>query len=976
MKWENGDPVIFHILNTNYGNHTSVTYSCLYNRYKGDCNFPFVSNLKAEASLTVLLTRKANNSCVSMLLINLEQPQWVSVPCNKRGLPLGICFTHKNSNDLGKTEKNIRNIDINQRHVATFQYCSENHIFINNTCYGFHWYKVSQKPVHLSFNDKSLNKKSLLLFFYLYSSILLKTAFPLVVVKDIMEVNFLVKFYHISNKIKYYHANMSRYQEGFHTYSTKMTNVIVGNNLYKCKGGGYILFQYICDGVVDCPVTNSDELICPCNITLIAKVSTNICQHFSLGHFSMKCSYLFQMSIQGHCLKYFDENLSNNKYMRDTNGLLSDKTGSEMEYEQKLKDLFLGNMFWQCINPQDIPCFEGHPQCYKIEDICMYKLNAKNEVSTCINGAHLGNCKRFECSVTFKCPDSYCIPWSNVCDGNWDCSGGYDEMYYSLCQNNTSCKNMYKCRGTFHMCLHLGNLCNGETNCPFGDDEKLCMLKSVLCPFECSCLLQAIICKNISVTDIILGIKNVHTSIFIFDSVIFYMAAIKSTFTNTKFLKLPANNMKDICDTFPFSMLLVLDLGFNHLQSIKPYCFVSHPLLHILILNDNSIEFICSDSFRNLPELLFINISNNPITTFPEAVFQYSPKVKLFSAVNINLQKIHLTNFRDTRLRVVVTFNYRLCCAVPPTAICTAYKPWYIQCSYILPRKSVYTFIFISLMVLLINGNSIFIHILTWRMNKVFSALVISNSCANFLLVTYLSIIWISNLTFTKQFLFLDGIWKSGFICFLAFGTVLWYTILSQTMQVLVSVSRLMVVLYPFKTKFKQVEFIKRLIWYVFLICLLLAFALDIILLLTERMIGNMLCLPFIDPTKSIILVRVVTWVIVITQGAVPVITMFMHICTFTEMKKSKNKIRAFAPDSHTDVKIRLQLIFITLTNFACWIPLDVIYIVAMYLHSYSIDFIIWTVVLILPVNSYVIPLIYFIATLRKWINSKKTKNK
>ena len=107
------------------------------------------------------------------------------------------------------------------------------------------------------------------------------------------------------------------------------------------------------------------------------------------------------------------------------------------------------------------------------------------------------NTKIFSCDIMFKCLDSYCIPWSYVCDGKWDCPKGEDELYISVCTRGLACVNMYHCRKTKHICLHLGNICDGHIDCPFGDDELLCELKIIECPSFCMCLLYAIGCRSL-----------------------------------------------------------------------------------------------------------------------------------------------------------------------------------------------------------------------------------------------------------------------------------------------------------------------------------------------------------------------------------------------------------------------------------------------------------------------------------------------
>ncbi len=45
-----------------------------------------------------------------------------------------------------------------------------------------------------------------------------------------------------------------------------------------------------------------------------------------------------------------------------------------------------------------------------------------------LNAGHLATCDFHNCSYTFKCPGYYCVPWSYVCDGHWDCPPGLDEI--------------------------------------------------------------------------------------------------------------------------------------------------------------------------------------------------------------------------------------------------------------------------------------------------------------------------------------------------------------------------------------------------------------------------------------------------------------------------------------------------------------------------------------------------------------------
>ena len=102
--------------------------------------------------------------------------------------------------------------------------------------------------------------------------------------------------------------------------------------------------------------------------------------------------------------------------------------------------------------------------------MCIYRLNRNNLLTPCRNGKHVANCRLIQCNMKFKCPDFYCIPWSYVCDGKWDCPGGYDEVKELKSGINRDCINMFKCMNS-QKCIHVGDFCNGLKDCSAEDGE-------------------------------------------------------------------------------------------------------------------------------------------------------------------------------------------------------------------------------------------------------------------------------------------------------------------------------------------------------------------------------------------------------------------------------------------------------------------------------------------------------------------------
>ncbi len=109
----------------------------------------------------------------------------------------------------------------------------------------------------------------------------------------------------------------------------------------------------------------------------------------------------------------------------------------------------------------------------------------------------LANCKMVQCSEKyFKCQDSYCIPETHQCNGQWDCPGGQDEKN---CSHRT-CPGQFKCHNS-SICISRQGICDGELDCTFyKDDEKFCSIP--FCPLDCVCLLYSISCRNLSLEHI------------------------------------------------------------------------------------------------------------------------------------------------------------------------------------------------------------------------------------------------------------------------------------------------------------------------------------------------------------------------------------------------------------------------------------------------------------------------------------------
>ena len=452
----------------------------------------------------------------------------------------------------------------------------------------------------------------------------------------------------------------------------------------------------------------------------------------------------------------------------------------------------------------------------------------------------------FECNAKFKYPNSYCIPWAFVCDGKWDCPEGADENRENFCQNNMRCAGMFRCHETY-LCILWQNECDGHNECYLGDDEMLCELKDVLCPSNCQCILFAISCNA--------GDKPEHLQTYI--SIKFSGIAIKSLFKymkdcqNVMYLQLSNSGLKSPCHLYYPKRLQILDFSRNIFETIKQLCFTSLPNLEILMLDQNVNTYLQTFSFIDIQKLYLLNISNNPLKFFLGDIYKCPHSMKVLSLRDNQLLTIDPKAFFNLKVDYIETDDYRIFCLVDASYICNAKKPWFKSCTnLLLDFKTEICFITMSSLIITANALSIFMHKI--KFNSAFSVTVISLNIKDTLCAIYFKIIWISHFYLSDTFAVKEEIWRSGLMCFIAFGIVNWFTLLTQTLLVFLSLLRLMVAIKPLEANFKDQLLITKWLAIIFTVCFMMSTAITVTVKLTSNSLPFHFCFPFIDPTNSI----------------------------------------------------------------------------------------------------------------------------
>ena len=435
-------------------------------------------------------------------------------------------------------------------------------------------------------------------------------------------------------------------------------------------------------------VNTADENGCSCPLS---KQYSSKCKYLVLEKGKITCSF-FYITVDGkkcishslvqhrwitgkamtHPQVHLEENKITNQVDADANCETSEYICHLVSHKNQCKEHGL------------LLCNFRFLQCYNISEICIYKLNVHGFLIPCRTGEQLQNCRHFQCNIFFKCPGFYCIPWSLVCDNQWDCPGGFDEHSVHTCGVNRSCGNLFKCRED-QKCIHLGDTCNGQKDCLLGDDEHFCSLSFNQCALGCTCLIFSVRCFNVTLS---FDMFSLYHAVWI-ESSILSQGLSTITFKNAIILIIQASKLESGCHSFSdVSNVLKIDLSFNMITTIVTGCFKASLNVRTIDLSNNHISIFEAHAFYSQSSLFILNLKNNLLPMLQRIMFDSLSSILILSIRNNTLNTIEENTFLELKLFFVETERHHLCCLLPPSTKCLATIPWHFLCSKLLPSKS------------------------------------------------------------------------------------------------------------------------------------------------------------------------------------------------------------------------------------------------------------------------------------------------
>ncbi len=935
-------------------------------------------------------------NCTALLLSNRATAHWISVECQKTFAlkyeynVLAMCLVPKNAHF--------------QRHevesVPDDNYCLQDWVLKQKMCYKFVWHrKLSQ----IQSSKLSCHTNESFIQFVLSSVSL--NSFP-----PICDHNCLILTSYSRYFMIFKAEPMQSATEGICIESFLHSKISSKGNLFVCNSKAFVSAQFVCDRVPDCPgADQTDEKNCNCSLS---KPQPPLCAQF-LSDKSKKrrrCSPLFYATHKGDCvlflftesglrkelftingteehIKTLKENstefLCNTGTMSTGKVILNDLVVDcppDGKDEPMLKAILMSNTFHKCNRTSQIPCKEGHSRCYDISKVCLYTLNKYRHLSPCRTGEHLQNCSKFECSRMFKCPKYYCLSWKLVCNGIWECPYGTDEVANHQCGFDRSCTWLYKCRKE-QLCIHFDSVCDNHNDCVFADDEDLCLLRDLQCPYKCHCLTFAVVCDNV---------LDTHTNYYsvLFFKVIFVQGSrmlISVFFDHQKVsssnsvmhLSVTHSNMRDLCSLNVLTnSLKELVVSFNVIAFLKGHCFAPAKFLLFVDISHNSLSRLTEFVFADLHCLKYINLSSNPVQEILPNTFTNLSQFALLSVLNISYHSGADDTLSNLELKILHVGVFQLCCLKPDGAQCSMNIPWYISCTGLLPQNAIrITFYCISIWIIVLNILSLISQNVTIKKGSektgAGASVAASVSVADMFCSLPLIYLWIADLIYKGNFMKFEDEWSVGASCHIVSFLFLNFCLISPLSLCLLSVSRLMVVLHPMDSGFKKTSFVRICILVVNLVSLCVSCFFTLLTWLIDHHIFGRrnlmsLCSPFIDPSKEIVLVKVITWFTTIFQVASAIIILTVYVLLIVSLRKSQKGMESAVSHKMSSVALVVQVFVLTSSNILCWIPSAVIYLLSMFVEQYPVEMVVWTTIIVTPLNSLINPLVFVVIALRK----------
>ena len=581
-----------------------------------------------------------------------------------------------------------------------------------------------------------------------------------------------------------YNGNNSKFKYGsIENYSSHIRIDFI--NIFLCSDGTYISISNVCDGQMDCPAEPSEEINCTCRKD--GKL-TSYCSEMC-NPSNCTCSDFYLQVPKGGCHLY----ISFPKVHMFSTNTFSNQSLVQFNQENNYINSY------EYYEDNMIKCLPGFEQCYYKYQACQYIVDRiSGFLSICFNGKHLENCQAVQCQKSIKCPNSYCIPYSYVCDGKWDCWNGADERN---CATRT-CTTLYKCSHS-SICISLDLICDKLLNCPYGDDENICHF----CVQSCTCVALAIICKHTSIS----GAEKINFVSYLSITILFSVVPTPLNFTQALRLILSHNQFREfweIVQSGNYSTLILMAVTFNDIKEIlpSPRNIQLDSLTH-LNLSNNRISSLYNFAFASLHSLKHLDLSSNKIISLSSKTFKGLSLLKSLQISENLLSKVKVDTFSHLSIELLVTNRFEVCCVLRNSkGICTIKDFYHSGCDQLLPNQIFqilgilfgFSIIVVNILSVICYLGQMFTTDSAQEAKLIYHTLNVILNISDFCTAIYILVITFLDVVKRHKFVEISTDWQKSFFCQLLSIFSMTSQVFSSILVFYISLSRYLVVAYPF----------------------------------------------------------------------------------------------------------------------------------------------------------------------------------
>ncbi len=514
---------------------------------------------------------------------------------------------------------------------------------------------------------------------------------------------------------------------------------------------------------------------------------------------------------------------------------------------------------------------------------------------------------------------------------------------------------MFRCEKSSR-CIHVGNICDNNVDCPLRDDENACQLRYSLCPASCDCLLFAISCQNTTISHLSTSCSFAYSAVHITNSHLHFTKSFSNQMKGVLVLSVVQSVVPDVCQNLAIGQsLLFLNLSGNNIKTISHRCFGQGQNIVLISLHTNDISFLPDNAFSHLSKLTFLDISNNKITR----ISSFPQSLKILNITGNLLNNMAIDTLGKANMTILLTQKFYLGCFTQLDVVCLSYRPWYRSCLTLLGSSlELWVFFAFTLLVLALNATCCVRVNRQPDTNKSFKCSVKFVTVGNLLGSLSLILLFIQSLRYGDHFPMYEIFWQSGTGCMFVLGLFLFYNTTGPTFVVGLSVARLLVVLFPMKQKYKQLKFIGKQMGGIMLISTVFSLSCFCYMWRTSTQIPSKLCSPFFDPTKSVFMIKFTLFVL----AALPFLMIISIIYIYSHMqfaiKKSQQNISKSSNSAVRESSVLKKSIIFIFSNFVSWIPSCVVYLTCFFLSEYPILIIPWATVLATTTSTTLLPVV------------------